>query len=187
MKAQRWRSYSSTLSLISALDEGGCRTFIPMYLPNYTASSARLSQSLYGKITINRIPNRLNCGVILQQTYIRNTQCGRGPHKLTGRGLETQELRTSRSTKGTAPTFGLTHLNHWMSHLYIWPFNRDSYRVPPKLTLFSEFVGFCMYMEGERPKRSIITVSITVFINCMDGFLLWYQLLLFAGPPMILF
>ena len=36
-------------------------------------------------------------------------------------------------------------------------------------------------MEGERPKRSIIMVSITVFINCMAGIILWYQ-----GLPFIL-
>jgi hypothetical protein len=42
-------------------------------------------------------------------------------------------------------------------------------------------------MEGERPKRSIIKVSITVFIKCMAGILLWYQLLPFIGPTMILF
>lgn len=42
-------------------------------------------------------------------------------------------------------------------------------------------------MEGERLKLSIIVVSITVFINCMAGIILWYQLLPFIGSPMIFF
>ena len=48
-------------------------------------------------------------------------------------------------------------------------------------------VCVCVYMEGERPKRSMIMVSITVFENCMAGILLWYQLLPFIGPPMFFF